>query len=462
MQVEKGEGMKNLQRAQFAEIWQTGLPIFAELFLVSLFVMVDTALLKPCGTVAIAAVGLTVEPVNVLEFAFFAVQTAVIALMARASAKGENGQIAALIRGYFKLVMVSATVIAVVTCFAARPYLALFGATEDTFSIAVPYFRITLLAFVCRRMSGAMTAVLKGLGHPRWSFTLNLLANAVNIVGDVLLINGYGPFPCMGAVGAAVATAIGCAVGLAGACIVLARRLPASGIALPAADWRRSSRAEVRTICAEALPMVGEKVMIRFGIFLCLIKIAALGTTAFATYRILISLQNFAYLGAEAISTTALIFLSRGYATRNKEQARIYFTVNLVYALGFSGLCALLFFVLPEPLMGLYSDDPMVIAAGVGVLRFICFYQPFQAVALLYAGGMRSCKQAAIPSAVTTLGIVVIRPALIYILIGAHGVNGAWIAIMTDEITRCVLLLALRGRMWRQFDAGEGIRVQNA
>lgn len=71
----------------YRNLWRTGLPIFAELLLVSLFQMVDAAMLKPCGTISIAAVGLTAEPVNLLEFAFFALQTAVIARVAGLYAK---------------------------------------------------------------------------------------------------------------------------------------------------------------------------------------------------------------------------------------------------------------------------------------------------------------------------------------------------------------------------------------
>ena len=59
--VHKNEGI--MQRSSWTrppaktmrDMLHIGAPIFAELFLVSLFVMVDTALLKPCGTTAFAA-----------------------------------------------------------------------------------------------------------------------------------------------------------------------------------------------------------------------------------------------------------------------------------------------------------------------------------------------------------------------------------------------------------------------
>lgn len=428
-----------------------GAPIFAELFLISLFVMVDTALLKPCGTTAIAAVGLTAEPINVLEFLFFAVETAVIARMARASAKHDHGAIHAIIRSYLKLTLASAVLLALLTGLFAVPFLTLFGGTADTLPIAVPYFQVSLLAFVCRRMYGAMATILKGLDKPQWSFLLNLLANGINIVGDIVLINGYGPFPKLGALGAAVATVSGCAVGLVCAVVVMRGQLRARHIRILLSDWLRSTFSETRALCAEALPMAGEKVMIRLGVFLSITRIAALGTTAFAAYRILISLQNFAYLGAEAVTTTALIFLSKAYASQDRRAAQDAFSAALVYGLAFSGLCAVLFFCMPGLLMSCYSDDPQVVSTGIDVLRLIFLYQPFQAVALLYASGMRSCRRAGIPSIITTVGIVVIRPTLVYLLASSLGVYGAWIAIMTDEIVRCILLFALRGKMWKRF-----------
>lgn len=433
------------------EMLSIGAPIFAELILVSLFVMVDTALLRPCGTTAIAAVGLTTEPINVLEFLFFAVETAVIARIARASAGQDAGQITGIIRGYLKLTLWASLALAVVTGVLAEPFLRLFGATAETLPISVPYFQISLLAFLCRRIYLALAAVLKALDKPQWSFILGLVANGVNLVGDVVLINGLGPFPALGATGAAIATVCGCAVGLVCAVFVSRRQLAERGIHISLSDWRKPSGAEIRGICTETLPMAGEKVMVRLGVFLSITQIAALGTTAFAAYRILISLQNFSYLGAEAIATTTLIFLSKAYAKNDRRAAEDAFSGAMVYALGYTCLCALVFVCIPGLLMSVYSDDPAVIQEGVRVLRVIWLYQPFQAVALVYAGGMRSCERAVIPSVVTTLGIVLIRPALVWLLAAPLGILGAWLAIMADEITRCVLLFAMRGRMWRQF-----------
>lgn len=437
----------------FAELLKTGLPIFAELLLVSLFIMADMALLKPCGTVAIAAVGLTAEPLNLLEFAFFAMQTAVIASTSGYFAKNEAPKIGRIFIAYFKLCTVAVVVIALIAGIFAEPFLRLFGAAEDTLPIAITYLRISLAALAFRRLYGAITSVLKGIGSPQWSFLINLLANALNIIFDALLIYGIGPFPEMGPIGAAVGTAVACLVGLFCSVFIAREKLRQINIALNIRDWLSSSWEEIRTICKDTAPMLGEKIMVRIGMFLSIQKIALLGTAAFATHRILISLQYFAFLSAEAISTTILIFTSQAYAKHDREEAQRYFSGALCYGLGLSALFGCIYLFGSSALMSLYSSDEQLVHAGAQVLKMIVLYQPFQAVALIYAGAMRSCGYARIPSIVTTIGIAVIRPALVYLLTPSLGVYGAWIAISCDEIFRMFALLTQRRRMWLKYNA---------
>lgn len=435
------------------ELLKTGLPIFIELVLVSLFVIVDMALLKPTGTTSIAAVGLTAEPMNLLEFAFWALQTAVVAMLSATFATREDEKTRRLFTAFMRLVVGATTALALVVGVFAPFFLRLFGAMDDTLPIAVSYFRIALIAFVFRRAYCAVADMLKALGVPKWSLWLSLLANAVNILFDILLINGVGPFPKLGAVGAAIATLIGCAVGLLVSVFIILRRLRQLDIHVSLGDWLAPAGAHIKAILHTALPMVGEKVMIRLGVFLSVRRIALIGTAAFATHRILITLQMFAFLGAEALATTMLIFASRAFAKQDEAEIRRYFKGALTCTLAFAFLSVAVFALFGKQLVGLYSDDPAVIAEGARTLLVICVFQPFQAVALLFAGTMRGCGLAKIPTVITTVGIVGIRPILVYALTPFFGVLGAWTAIAADEIFRLFALLPCRRRLWSAFRA---------
>lgn len=435
------------------ELRKTGLPIFAELFLVSLFVMIDTAILKPCGTTAIAAVGLTAEPINLLEFSFWAVNTAVISLTAAKLAENSANGLIRMLVAYLKLCSVAVVLFAGLFAVLGEPVLHLFGARADTMPIALVYLRISLIGFIFRRLYIAVASVLKGAGAPQWSFALSLVANGLNVLFDILLVYGVGPFPEMGPAGAAMATGIGCLAAFALSIVVLRRQFGKLGLRVRLSDWLARSRADILDICRRTAPMLSEKIMIRIGVGIAVQRIALLGTAVFAAHRIVISLQNFAFLGFDAIATTTMIFISSTYVRRDEAGARAYIRGAMQYALGFAAICAALFLLIPAPLMRLYSNDPAVIGMGAHTLRLIVLFQPFQAAALLYASAMRGCELSRIPSVTTTIGIVVIRPILVYALTPFLGLYGAWLAISCDEIFRCVVLFVQRRRIWGAFAA---------
>lgn len=433
--------MRKNNRKLIYNIFKTGLPIFAELFLVNLFTMMDTAILKWCGTAAIAGVGLTAEPINLLEFSFFALQTAVVTILAGKFAKKKLDEIKKYMVAYMKLCVISVLAISIIVFVFTKPILVVFGGNEETLAIAIPYLKVSLVAFIFRRLYSAITDVLKSIDAPQWSFLLNLISNAINIVLDVCLIYGFGPFPAYGFIGAAIATAIACFIGFILAVFLLIRKFVQLECAIYIADWEVKSYGLIKQILNFSWPLIGEKVMIRLGVFLTIQQVASIGTMEFATYRILISIQNFAYLGFEAIATTALIFLSRSCSTEQDDDAKCILGISIKMGILFAFVCCISFAFGSDLWMKIYSNDIAVITLGKQALLLICIYQPFQAVALILASAFRGYKFIKIPSAITSIGIVFIRPVMAYMLIPSLGVIGAWIAISSDEIFRFIALL---------------------
>jgi putative MATE family efflux protein len=95
---------------------------------------------------------------------------------------------------------------------------------QDT---ATAYLRILLLGLSLAAVSDVIENVYIANGDSKTSLYMNLLTVLVIVVLDPLLIFGVGPFPRLEVQGAAIATVVGWAAGLAlGAGLVLARRRP--------------------------------------------------------------------------------------------------------------------------------------------------------------------------------------------------------------------------------------------
>lgn len=83
--------------------------------------------------------------------------------------------------------------------------LTLFGASDNTISMAIEYFNIILVFFPVYMLSNMMNAVIRADGSPTWSMASMLFGAVINIILDPVFIFGLR----WGMMGAALATIIG-------------------------------------------------------------------------------------------------------------------------------------------------------------------------------------------------------------------------------------------------------------
>ncbi|MEM7347420.1 MAG: MATE family efflux transporter, partial [Chloroflexota bacterium] len=90
------------------------------------------------------------------------------------------------------------------------------------------------------------------------------------------------------------------------------------------------------------------------------------------------------------------------------------------------------YLVAPAALIGIFSDEPSVIEAGVTILRLVALYQVFDAVAIVLAGALNGAgdtKFTLLARSILAWGVFI--PA-VWVLIFPleQGVWGAWAAAL--------------------------------
>ena len=86
-----------------------------------------------------------------------------------------------------------------------EPMLCLFGATENTLSLAIEYLDIILIMLPFYILCNMMNSIVRADGSPLWAMTSLLIGAVVNVILDPVFIFGLD----MGMTGAALATVIG-------------------------------------------------------------------------------------------------------------------------------------------------------------------------------------------------------------------------------------------------------------
>lgn len=446
---------------------QLAAPSVCEMVLISLINMMDTVMVSGIGTDAVAAVGLVGQPRMIMLCLFFALNVGVTAVVARR--RGENRRQAAnaaVRTAVVMCVLLSAALMAILIPL-AQPLMRFAGAEEGrTLKEATEYFTILGLALPFQSLSMMMCAAQRGAGNTKLTMEVNITSNLVNILFNYLLINGIGPFPRLGVRGAAIATAIGLAVGFVLSLTAMVRGTRDGFLRVSFRDnWKPDAEAGRALVKVASSAMV-EQLAMRVGFFSYAKIVASLGTDAFAAHQICMQFMNLSFSCADGLGVAGTALVGRMLGAKRPDMAHIYGTLaqrfSLVISLGLAAFCILL----RGPLVGMFINQDAsqaVRAMAMSIMVVLGLVQPFQMLSVVSSGALRGAGDVRYTARVMLITVTFIRPILaltgVYVagtLLGRGDIAliCAWAATLCDMSVRTTLML-------RRYKSGKwhGIKV---
>lgn len=316
-----------------------------------------------------------------------------------------------------------------------EPILILFGASDTILAYAIDYSRVLAMGSVFTILNMIMNNILRAEGSAKYSM-LGLLTGAVlNIILDPLFIFTFG----LGIKGAALATIFSQGIStllllyffLGGKSNL---KLSLKNLTLKFSLYKEILKIGIPTFFRQFLMSVS----------MALINSAAMPYGDGAVAAIGITTKVFS-MGAMVVFGFSQGFQPiAGYNFGSGQIGRLkeLLSVALKWASVFTTLMAILFIVFAEPIMTLFSQDPMVISTGVKALRALSFPLPFFGFQVIYATLFQSLgkgKEAGVLS-LARQGFFLIP--IILILPTYWGLNGVVYAqTMADVLT--IILTAI-------------------
>lgn len=334
-------------------------------------------------------------------------------------------------------------------------FLSLYTSSPAILSAGVDYsriiFAVSILYCICIHYEKLFQAVGK-MNVTMWSLGGGCL---LNIVLDPLLIFGIGPFPQMGVRGAALATAISMLFPLAIYLILYAKG--SLGITVRIRKSPTVNRQERRKLLKRlyavgfpatlnmALPSV--QVTVLNGI------LAGISATYVFILGVYYKLQTFIYSSTNGIVQGIRPLVGYNYGAREYKRVWGVFRTALVMALIIMAAGLLLCQLIPETIMGWFTQNPDTAAKGALALRLISIGFLPSAFAVTVSGTLEGLGNGA-GSLVTSLlrYIVVILP-LAFLLSRSYGAVGVWNSFWITEIVSAAavgILLAFQKKKLTQ------------
>jgi MATE family multidrug resistance protein len=374
-----------LRRRVFNLAW----PVIAENFLETLLGLVDTYLVSHLvmGTLAVAGIGGALQVLYFMISILSALSIGSAVLVAQAIGARDASGASNLARQSLIWSVVISVPLAIGGWAAAAPLIGLFGMEPAAAAIGVEYLQVTMGTIVVLVGLFIGSGVLRGAGDSRTPLVVTTVANLINVVLSYGLINGALGMPALGAIGSAWGTFIARAIALVLMLAVLWRGR--NGITIRGnASWRPDFSVAKRVMTI-GIPAALEQVITSGAFFLFTAVVGRLGTEALAAHRIAINALSLAFLPGFGFGIAATALVGQSMGARRMDEGSQVARIAAGWAVLWMALIGVLFFFAAEPIIQLFTDDPLVASAGANGLRVMALGTPLWAIGFTYAGALR-------------------------------------------------------------------------
>jgi putative MATE family efflux protein len=309
----------------------------------------------------------------------------------------------------------------------------LMQATGHMAELAREFLVVQLLGAVLIYGYFVVTAAFRSAGDTRTPFVLLGGSVLINLVLDPIMILGWGPVPALGVYGAALATVLTRGLGFVVGVELLRRR----GGIRPA-----FSGAVARTITRIGLPTMLTGVLFSLIYMLIVRYVGRFGTSAIAALGVGHKIEGISYMICIGFGLAAETLVGQNLGAGRPASARRAGWLTAHIASVPACVLAAVFLVVPEVLVGVFTDDAAVIRDGSLYLRAAAVGQLSMAFETVLEGALTGAGYT-LPTMIAVVCISALRIPLADLVAGPFGLAGIWWMLALTAIARAVAMTSL-------------------
>ena len=423
-------------RKLIKNIFQITLPAVFDLLAQTLIMALDMKMVSSLGPSAISSVGVGTAGMYALIPALIAVATGTTALLSRAY--GADNKIEgkkAFTQSFFIAVPLGIFLTIIFLLFSEQIINLVGNAKDMNLKDAILYQNMTVIGFPFLGVSIATFYAFRAMGENKIPMIGNTLALVLKIILNFLLVYLFK----WGIFGAALSTTL-TRLFSAIFSIYLVFWSKKNWISLELKDLKFDYFTSKR-ILKVGIPAAVEQLGLRIGMLIFEMMVISLGNLSYAAHKIALTAESISFnLGfAFSFAASALVGQELGKGSSQKALKDGY--ICTIIAMIVMSTFGLLFFIIPQFLVLLFTKDKDVIELATMALKIVSICQPFSGASMVLAGALRGAGDTKSVLFITYLGIFLIRIPITYLFLDVlnFGLAGAWIVMTIDLAIRSSL-----------------------
>ncbi len=431
-------------------IFMLSIPMILEMMMESIFAIVDIAYVSQVSVNAVATIGLTESVITLVYAIAIGLSMAATAVVARRiGEKDVKGAQEAAMQAIL-LGVVVAVIIGIIGFVYAREILALMGGEPDLIAEGYGYTKWLIGGNITILLLFLINAIFRGAGDASMAMWTLVLSNGLNIVLDPFFIFGWGPFPELGVMGAAVATNIG-----RGTAVLFQ-------LAILFFGWSRI-KLGVRDVALKLKVMTNlikvslggiAQFLIGTSSWVFLMRLMSeFGSEVLAGYTIAIRVMMFTFMPAWGMSNAAATLVGQNLGAQQPERAEKSVWITGRYNAYFMLLVSILYLIFAKEIIGWFNTTSSVVENGALCLQVVAAGYIFYAYGMVISQAFNGAGDTKTPTKINFISFWIFQLPFAYLaaITFELGALGVFLAITLAEVMLSVIaILWFRKGHWKK------------
>lgn len=394
-------------------------------------ILIDMLMVGVLGVAALAAVGLSMQFMMVIQalMSVFAVGSS--ALISRYIGSGRRHRASAVVFVGVWVALAGSLLVGGIGWVFSADFFHWMGSSDEVTLLGSGYFGILSLGMGLIFLDTLAYSALSAAGDTRSSLFIKIASAFLNGGLNYLFIFGHGGFEAMGVAGAAIATvcAYGFSVLLYGG--LLLKKGGVLGL------YPIFARSDLKKMITIGTPAAVERGVGVASFLLFVMMIASQGTEALAGYQIGLRIEALAFMPGFGFSVAAMVLAGQYIGAKQYEEAYASGILSAKIAMVFMGSVGVVLVVFPEAMIRFFTDDASTLQQAALYLRLVGIAQIPLALTFVLSGALRGAgaTKRSMQISIGSLWLFRIIPAYVVMKLGG-GIVGIYIAMTIETFIK--------------------------
>lgn len=397
------------------------IPLMLTSMLQQLFNATDVAVVgKFASKEAMAAVGSNTPVVSLLVNLFVGISVGANVLISRCIGARNNEKARSAVGTSMALALLSGVFVAVLGNLIAVPVIDLLGVPPEVRDYSLTYLRLYFSGVPFIMLYNFEAAIFRSNGNTRTPLICLFIGGVFNVAANLFFVLVLG----MDVDGVAIATVL---ANVISSMLLLYFLRHETSVIRVEFSRIRPDRGDLAMILKIGLPAGLQSAVFSISNICVQSAINSLGADYMAASSAAFNIEIFAFFVVNAFTQTLVTFIGQNYGAGKYERCREIVRKTLGVSWVFTMTLSALLLLFARPLLGLFTNDPLVIEAGLLRIKLLLYAETFNVLMDNLSGAMRGLGQSMVP-AVTTL-ICVCGVRIIWVFTGFQ-IFHTWLSIM--------------------------------